>query len=78
MADAVFEQALADIRTIPTEPQIHPALRWSPEGCCTGDHAGWQWHQCHKVPACQSSRDAYNTYMRTYLRGWRARRAEAR
>lgn len=71
-----FEQALADIRAIPT-----PAVEPTPEeprssaGCCTGDRRGYQWHQrTGSLPACADAVAANRAYMAPYLRARRAAR----
>lgn len=70
MANALYEQALAEIRALRAnqlEDTTTPEPR-SPQGCCTGDRRGYQWHQRNGVPACETSKSANNEYMTPYLR----------
>lgn len=72
---AAIEQALAELRAIPTKKQAKekPAVA-SPEGCCGGDRAGYQWHQrTGNLPACAAALEAQRQYGHEYLRAWRAK-----
>jgi hypothetical protein len=66
-----IDRALAELRAIPTRqtPPKTPDVG-SPEGCCTGDRPGYQWHQrTGTLPACAASLEANRAYMNTYQRG---------
>jgi hypothetical protein len=67
-----LEQALADIRAIPTVTRPEPAAPLSSAGCCSGDRNGYQWHINHEIPPCDQSREANRLWHANY----RARRRE--
>lgn len=80
MADlSAVEQALADIRRIPTTTtDVEPQPR-SSAGCCTGDRRGYQWHQrTGNLPACVDAQAANAAYMTPYTREWNRKRGERR
>lgn len=80
MADLnAVEQALADIRAIPTTtPEAETQTR-SSAGCCTGDRRGYQWHQrTGNLPACEDARTANAAYMAPYTREWKHKRGSRR
>lgn len=63
-----YEQALADIRSIPIAPTAGPASLRSTAGCCSGTRNGYQWHINHKVPPCAESREANRLWHAEYQR----------
>lgn len=69
-----FEQALADIRAIPSAeaPQAAPAPR-SAEGCCTGTRNGYQHHINSKTPPCHEAREANRLWHAAYRQTRRPR-----
>lgn len=72
---AAIEQALAELRAIPTRPQPPADETPACPHSCTGDDRGYQWHQrTGHLPACQAALEAHRTFNREYLREWRKRR----
>jgi hypothetical protein len=71
----LYAQALADLRAIPTRQTSAPAVTTtpatavpSPEGCCSGDRTGYQWHhRTGNLPACEESLKANRDYSHAYL-----------
>ncbi|MFI6491276.1 hypothetical protein [Streptomyces sp. NPDC050564] len=59
--------ALAELRAVPVTASPVVDAPTEPEGCCTGDRRGYQWHQrTGNLPACQASAEAAAAYMREY------------
>lgn len=68
------ERALAELRAIPMRKTSPEPQSTAPEGCCSGDRRGYQWHQrSGNLPACPASHEAAIAYGREYLRVWRAK-----
>jgi hypothetical protein len=72
---SAIDEILAELRAVPMREQAPEEPRSaSPEGCCTGDRRGYQWHQrTGNLPACQASHEANRSYNREYLRTWRTK-----